>query len=240
MVGAVNGALDRLARAFAAERRFVADAAHELRTPLTVLSLRLQEARLSASPDWKRIDRDVAQMSRVVAQLLDLARKDFIEPRDPLSFEVIDLGRSVREAAALILPLADTEGRVIELDLPDRLPVRGCPGDLRDVFRNLLENALVHGRGTIRVTAKVTRDGAKPPEALVTVADEGTELPVLQRERMFERFRKASPDAVGSGLGLAIVREAVRAHGGVAAFRPSAETAIEILLPAIDSYTDAQ
>jgi signal transduction histidine kinase len=240
MVGAVNEALDRMAQAFEAERRFVADAAHELRTPLTVLSLRLQEARLSASPDWNQIDHDVAQMSRVVAQLLDLARKDFLEPHDPLSLEIIDLGRSVREAAALILPLADTAGRVIELDLPDRLPVRARPGDLRDVFRNLLENALVHGRGTIRVTATVTRDGAKPPEALVTVADEGTGLPVFQRERMFERFRKASPDAVGSGLGLAIVREVVRAHGGVAAFRPSAETAIQILLPAVDSYNDAQ
>lgn len=231
MVNAVNGALDRMAEAFEAERRFVADAAHELRTPLTVLSLRLQEARLGAAPDWTRIDQDVAQMSRVVAQLLDLARKDFLEAPDPSSLEVIDLGRSVREAAALLLPLADAAGRTIELDLPDPLPVRGRAGDLRDVFRNLLENALVHGRGVIRVTGTLTRGGGSA-EALVTVADEGTGLAPSQRERMFDRFRKASPDAVGSGLGLAIVREVVRAHRGSAGFAPGGATEVRIALPA--------
>ena len=62
----MNAALDRMSEAFEAERRFVADAAHELRTPLTVLSLRLQEARVTSSPDWQQIDQDITQMSRVV------------------------------------------------------------------------------------------------------------------------------------------------------------------------------
>ena len=118
----------------------------------------------------------------------------------------------MREAAALILPLADAAGRAIELDIPDRLQVRGRGADLRDVFRNLLENALVHGSGTIHV-----RGMRSPGEcrAVVTVADEGTGLPTSQRERMFERFQKATRNTAGSGLGLAIVRELVHAHGGV-------------------------
>ncbi|HSX71787.1 MAG TPA: histidine kinase dimerization/phospho-acceptor domain-containing protein, partial [Pseudomonas sp.] len=73
---AANSALDRLAGAYAAERRFVADAAHELRTPLTVLDLRLQDARDSRQPDWPALDQEMQQMRRLVAQLLELARQD--------------------------------------------------------------------------------------------------------------------------------------------------------------------
>lgn len=233
MVGAVNAALDRMAQALESERRFVADAAHELRTPLTVLSLRLQEARLSASPDWNLLDQDVAQMSRLVAQLLDLASKDSVAPSVMSgSIETLDLCRTVREAAALILPLTDTAGRVIELDLPEHLPVRGHPGNLRDVFRNLVENALMHGSGVIRVTGRLRQGADGFHEAVLTVADEGTLLPVSNREIMFERFRKASPNTVGSGLGLAIVREVVRSHGGTAMFESGAKTAVRVSLPA--------
>ena len=60
LVGAVNGALDRLSRAYEAERRLTADAAHELRTPLAVLDLRLQRAQLTGEVDWERLERVVA------------------------------------------------------------------------------------------------------------------------------------------------------------------------------------
>jgi two-component system sensor histidine kinase QseC len=232
MVGAVNLALDRMAQAFEAERRFVADAAHELRTPLTVLSLRLQQARLRPTPDWTEIDQDVMHMSRVVTQLLTLARQDAAGLAGERPMEVIDLCRSVREAAALVLPLVEAAERDIAIELPDHLPVRGRADDLRDVFRNLLENALVHGRGTIRVTG-LRQDATRPPQALIAVADEGTGVPAAQRERLFERFRKASPQSFGSGLGLAIVREIVRVHGGSAAFGAGPETAIQIALPVV-------
>src|SRR6185437_13273187 len=65
LVDAVNGALDRLAAAYSAERQMTADAAHELRTPLSVLSLRLQRARHSGTMDWPAIERDLAQMTQV-------------------------------------------------------------------------------------------------------------------------------------------------------------------------------
>jgi two-component system, OmpR family, sensor histidine kinase TctE len=60
MVDAVNGALARLDDAYAAQRRFTADAAHELRTPLAVLNLRLQRAKLDAAVDWPAVERDLA------------------------------------------------------------------------------------------------------------------------------------------------------------------------------------
>jgi signal transduction histidine kinase len=234
LVSAVNAALDRMARAYEAERRFVADAAHELRTPLTVLSLRLQQAHLSGAPNWGQIDQDVAQMTRVVSQLLDLARKEFAEADDPARLDVVDVGRAAREAAALILPLADAARRSVELDLPERLPVRGRSGDLQDMLRNLLENAVIHGQGTIRVAGLLSRSNDKSPQVAITVSDQGTKLGLTDRDRLFDRFRKADATSNRSGLGLAIVREVVRAHGGTAQFAPGPHTVVQVLLPAYE------
>ncbi len=230
LASAVNAALDRMTRAYDAERRFVADAAHELRTPLTVLSLRLQQARASGEPDWAQVDQDLAQVSRVVSQLLDLARKEAGVLEDQRSIDEVNMGRVIREAAALILPLADAAGRDLEIDVPDHLPVLGRAGDLRDMLRNLLENALVHGAGTIRVVGRLC--GGEPVQVLVNVADQGTALYPADREAMFDRFRKADAASSGSGLGLAIVREVARAHGGTVRFASGAEAVLEVLLPA--------
>ena len=72
LVTAVNAALDRLAEAYSRERRMTADAAHALRTPLAVLSLRLQRARDIGTVDWTMVEQEMAQMSGLVGQLLDL------------------------------------------------------------------------------------------------------------------------------------------------------------------------
>jgi two-component system sensor histidine kinase QseC len=234
LVSAVNAALERMARAYDAERRFVADAAHELRTPLTVLSLRLQQAHLSGTPNWGQIEQDVVQMTRVVSQLLDLARKEIAEADDQVGLDVVDVGRAAREAAALILPLADAAQRSVELDLPERLPVRGRAGDLQDMLRNLLENAVVHGEGRIRVVGLLFGRNDEPSQVAITVSDQGSKLALVNRDRLFDRFRKVDAASNGSGLGLAIVREVVRAHGGTVQFVPGPETVVQVLLPAFE------
>ena len=231
LVSAVNAALERMARAYDAERRFVADAAHELRTPLTVLSLRLQQAHLSGTPNWGLIEQDVAQMTRVVSQLLDLSRKEVAEADDQAGLDVVDVARAAREAAALILPMADAAQRSVKLDLPERLPVRGRAGDLQDMLRNLLENAVIHGQGTIRVTGLLSQSNDTSPQVAITVSDQGSELTLTDRDQLFDRFRKADATSNGSGLGLAIVREVVRAHGGTVQFAPRPETVVQVLLP---------
>lgn len=238
MAAAVNGALDRMAQALKAEIRFVTDAAHELRTPLTLLSLRLQQARTGGSPDWSQIDQDLARLALVISQLLDLARKETAEPVSGHS-PVIDLARTVREAAAQFVPFTDKAGRAIELELPEALPVHGRREDLMSILRNLLENALVHGVGTIRISGSVSSDEAAGPRVILRVADEGTELSIEQRNVMFDRFRKADPSSGGSGLGLAIVREVVRAHGGTVAFEPAPETIVRVELPSKSGRVDS-
>jgi two-component system sensor histidine kinase QseC len=222
LVAAVNGALGRLTDAYSRERRMTADAAHALRTPLAALSLRLQRARRSGAIDWPVIERELAEMSALVGQLLDLARKESLSRRgDIATLPVVNLSRIVREAAANVVPLIEGRGRRLEIDAPEAVPVHGHGDDLRDLVRNLLENALWHGRGTVSV--RVRRDSGAPRSGIVVeVADEGGGVPAGMEEEAFERFRKLHSDSPGAGLGLAIVRQVARSHGGDARFVPGA------------------
>jgi two-component system sensor histidine kinase QseC len=225
LVEAVNGALDRLSRAYATEKRITTDAAHELRTPLAVLNLRLQRARLTGNTDWDAVERELAQMGRLVDQLLDLARKESLSrERRTDELPVVNLSRVVREAAATVLPLMETADRELHIDVPDSVQVRGNSDDLRDMVRNLLENALVHGRGN--VSARIEAGGKSPDgvtiNVTINVTDEGPGVPAGQEEAVFQRFRRLDVETPGSGLGLAIVRHVARSHGGDARFLPGA------------------
>jgi signal transduction histidine kinase len=96
-----NGALDRLAHAYEAERRLTADAAHQLRTPITVLDLRLQRARLGGRIDWPKIEREMAQLRHLIDRLMDLARRDNVaqaveEPAGPQTINLARLSANLR------------------------------------------------------------------------------------------------------------------------------------------------
>jgi two-component system, OmpR family, sensor histidine kinase TctE len=217
LVEAVNGALDRLSSAYSTERRLTANAAHELRTPLAVLNLRLQRARLTGTINWPAVEGELGQMSRLVDQLLDLARKESISREGSIEqAPVVNLSRIVREAAATVVPLMEAQERPLIVDVPDVVLLRGGADDLRDMIRNLLDNALVHGRGT--VIARIHPAAGGSGEVTIEVIDEGPGVPTGQEEFVFERFRKLNAESPGSGLGLAIVRQVARTHGGDARF----------------------
>src|SRR5262249_47282932 len=142
LVDAVNGALDRLAHAYEAERRLTADAAHQLRTPITVLDLRLQRARVQGQVDWPTIEREMAQLRHLIDRLMDLARRDTQGVEAPAGPQTINLARVVRESAAMFLPIAEKKGRSVIVEAPDVVPFHGRADDLRDMVHNLLDNAL--------------------------------------------------------------------------------------------------
>ena len=199
---AVNAALDRLARAYVAERRLTADAAHELRTPLAVLSLRLQKARLGEA-DWPAIERDVTRLGRLVGQLMDLARRESPARGDVTPAE-LNLSRIVRQAAAQVLPLAEEAGRLLEVDAPDEVRVPGRADDLRDMMVNLLDNALVHGAGTISVAVRAARRacrrrGERRGARRARAAAGGGVRPLPQGARRLPRRRPGARDRAPGG-----------------------------------------
>jgi two-component system sensor histidine kinase TctE len=239
LVEAFNGALDRLAMAYNLERQLTADAAHELRTPIAVLDLRLQRGRLTGHIDWPAITREMGQLRRLLDQMLDLARK---ESNDYPELEIVRLPRLVRETTAMVLPMAEEKGRDITVDARDELMVFGSPDNLKDMLRNLLENALFHGTGSIKVMlgTGISSDGGDN-SVVMEVTDEGAGVPLAKRDLVFERFSKAEQGSPGAGLGLAIVRQVARMHGGTVSFVPvSSGCCVRVVLPrAVTSSGDS-
>lgn len=219
-----NEALDRLATAYHAERRFTSDAAHELRTPLAVLGLRLQKARQAGTVEWEVLDRDMLGMKRLVDQLLALARAD--AEAMPVDTGHSHLSRVIRETVADILPLYEAAGRILSVDLQDEVYLTTGAEPARHVLRNVLENAFHHGRGAVEVTL---RHG--PIGIYVDVADEGPPRDPDDFEEMFQRFRKGRQSEGGSGLGLAIVRRTMENIGGGARILPAGRFTVRLTFP---------
>jgi signal transduction histidine kinase len=205
LVRAVNEALDRLEQGFRTQREFTADAAHELRTPLTVLRARVDT--LDNPVVREALREDIAGMSRIVSQLLDIAElESFVV--DPA--EKADLHSICAEVAAFIAPLALAQGKTIALT-GTRGPVwiKGNPETLFRAIRNLAENAINHTPQGTLVEIDVAENGT------VRVLDDGPGIPENEREVIFRRFWRRDRRRPGSaGLGLSIVSRIVEAHAG--------------------------
>ncbi|SEG55260.1 Signal transduction histidine kinase [Thermomonospora echinospora] len=209
----VNITLERLQRFVEAQRGFVADVSHELRSPLTGLRAQLEVA--LAHPDdedWPAVARaalaDADRLQRIVTDVLMLARLDagVRSERGP-----VDLGELARAEATDRPRKVPVHVHVHDVARP--LIVYASRTQLVRVLTNLLDNAERHASSEIRIS--VYRDGE---EAVLEVADDGSGIPLKDRDRVFQRFQRLPEsrqrDAHGSGLGLPIARDIVNAHGG--------------------------
>lgn len=210
---AVNEALDRLQRAFQAQREFTADAAHELRTPLSI-----QRVRLDALPEGRikqELIADTDRMTRIVNQLLQAAElENFVLDQA----ERADLHAVAVEVVEFLAPVALKQGRRLAL-LGAEAPlwVNGDPQLLFGAIRNLVENALAHTRSGTTVKVRLEPDG------LVKVMDRGEGIAPAERELVFRRFwRRDRSREGGAGLGLSIVARIAAVHRGQAWMEPRA------------------
>jgi two-component system OmpR family sensor kinase len=221
---ALNQMLDHIAAALSARqasetrvRQFVADASHELRTPLaairgyTELTQRMGDDREAVAQAMSRVASETERMTRLVEDLLLLARLD---SGRPLEREPVDLSRLAVDA----VNDAHVAGpdHQWELDLPEEpVVVTGDAARLHQVLTNLLANARVHtGAGTV-VT---TRLSTEPSHTVLQVIDNGPGIPAALQSEVFERFARGdssrSRKGGSTGLGLAIVSAVVKAHNG--------------------------
>ncbi|HEV7148400.1 MAG TPA: HAMP domain-containing sensor histidine kinase [Pedococcus sp.] len=208
----MNAMLSRLESADTAQRRFVADASHELRSPLATLSASVEVA--DADPTaaaWAQLSPivqiEVRRMARLVDDLLLLSRLDDTTStprRDDVDLDDL-AGQEVRRLRQLSDLTVQASTRPVR--------VHGDPHQLAQVLRNLLDNAAVAARTTVRVEVQAVGD-----RAVVVVEDDGDGVPTRERERIFDRFvrldESRSRRSGGSGLGLAITRRVVTAHQG--------------------------
>ncbi|WP_436531573.1 ATP-binding protein [Actinoplanes sp. HUAS TT8] len=224
----MNTMLDRIEASAAAQRRFVGDASHELRSPLTTIRANADLlAGTDRSPSVRRIQSESARMSRLVEDLLLLARVD--DQPVPARREDVDLDDLVfaeRERISVEHPHLRVEGGV------SPVRVTGDRDQLTRVLRNLVDNTVRHARE--RVTVSLTgRDG----QGEIVVGNDGPPIPRADRERIFDRFVRLddsrSRDGGGSGLGLAIARDIITTHQGTLTVDDLSEgAAMRLRLPA--------
>lgn len=212
-----NEMLDSLDAAYAAQRRFVADASHELRTPLT--SIRSNVDILRRALDAPRKDREEAladvaaevdRMSRLTSDLLLLARAD---AGHRIEISGLQLDEVVRDACRQAQ--TQTNGVVLELGRMDRVGVKGNQTWLKQLFLILVDNAVKYTPRGGSVTFTVERDGR---EVVARVSDTGIGIAQEDLPHVFERFYRADKararDEGGAGLGLAIARWIADEHRG--------------------------
>jgi heavy metal sensor kinase len=238
LTGTINAMIARLEGSFAETQRFTADASHELRTPLTALRTEVEVALSKqlnlpeALQVLENVLEDLVRMSRLTDQLLMLSRRD--AGVEELTKAPVNLEALVAGVVEAMQPLAEAKGVLLSLDGEDGVVVAADEGRLRQVFINILDNALKYtpAGGQVRVRV-VQRDRI----ANVVVEDTGVGIPPEHLGKVFDRFYRVdqarSRSEGGAGLGLSIARSIASAHGGTIdlASTPGKRTICTVTLP---------
>ena len=214
----LNAMLDRLERGVEEKHRLIADASHELRTPLAAMRAELDVSLMDdeLSPSSREVlestREEVDRMSRIVANLLTLARVD--EGRLELLKTRVDLGAAIQEAVRPLQPLAAAKRLTLEVN-GEHVEAEADPQRLHQALTNFIENAIKFSTPGGQVCVSAWEHNG---EVGVTVKDTGPGIPADARAQVFDRFYRADPargrEGSGSGLGLSICREVADAHGG--------------------------
>lgn len=224
----------RLQEMMESKDRFLASVAHELRTPLTAVVGFAEELRdpggLYSSREKAEFQELIAfhgaEMANIIEDLLVWARGDIGEVQ--VMPEPMDLARGVGQTLRLLpdvkLSVEKPDGAVIAMADPARV---------RQIVRNLVTNALRYGGDSITVC--VCRVG---DVAVVEVSDNGPEIPIEVRRRMFEPYQRANAETSqpGSiGLGLTVARTLARLqHGDLVCVREGSRNVFRLTLPLLD------
>ncbi|WP_162131131.1 ATP-binding protein [Herbaspirillum sp. CF444] len=211
LVAAMNVLMLRLQEALSFQRQLTANAAHELRTPLAALRLQLDVVELTADAADRHaaiaeLRQGVARATRLVQQLLDMARSD---AGMASSFGRLGLADVIRDVVQQLQPQAQARGIVLQSDL-ESVQVSGDADSLSMLLSNLIDNALRYApaASTVQIVLKTEND-----RPVLRVIDEGPGIHPQERERVFERFyRTPGTPGLGSGIGLSIVRDIAVRH----------------------------
>jgi heavy metal sensor kinase len=219
LAATLNEMIGRLEKAFQRQKQFTSDASHELRTPLAVIeaesTLALEKERPPSDyrQSLETISQESRQMSYLIDQLLTLARAD--AGKEQWNFTEVNLGKLITNLSTDVEILCQEKGLSFQLGQAQDLVVKGDEARLREVFMNLLDNAIRYTKSPGTVSVSLRSEGQM---AVVAITDTGVGIPAEDIPFIFERFyrvdKSRSRAEGGTGLGLAICRHIAEAHGG--------------------------
>src|ERR1700752_50432 len=217
---AFNQMLQRLDQSFKQIRQFTADASHELRTPVAIL---MGETELAVNDlldheECKAALRsrreELQRMAQIVDDLLVLSQFDHGE--QTLQVKPLDFSDLVIEVCEQQRKQAKSKGVTLELTETFPVNIEGDSSRLRQMVRNVLDNAIKYTPAGGRVTVELDHSNGK--EFRLSVSDTGIGIPVAALPHIFDRFYRVDQARTrgegGSGLGLSIVKQIIEAHGG--------------------------
>lgn len=220
-IGELCESINYMAQELAASERmkndFISSVSHELRTPLTAIKGWAETMRMGDTPDFRTMDKGMSviikeseRLTGIVEELLDFSRIQ--SGRMVINMERLDLLAELDEAIYMLRERALNEGKHLIYDEPEFMPpVQGDKNRLRQVFINVIDNALKYTpeSGVIGIEVTNTDDNI-----IVTISDNGCGIPAEHLPRIKQKFYKANQTQRGSGIGLAVVDEIMNLHNG--------------------------
>jgi heavy metal sensor kinase len=216
-----NDMIERLQKSFLQVQQFSADASHELRTPLTIMrgeievALRNQKMSKQSRELLSSIYDELLRLSSIVENLMLLIKSD--TGSLVFSMKPIHLDELLRELYEDTRTLAKSKKIEVTLEYSETAVINGDLTRLKQVFINLVDNAIKYTPTHGSVTLSLINDGGN---ACITIKDTGIGIPAHEREKIFARFYRVQQshpsleDAGGSGLGLSIAKWIIEAHHG--------------------------
>lgn len=207
-----------LEESYQKQKQFISDAGHELKTPVSVVSANAELLyREIGDNQWlANIQHENTRMGLLVGELLNLARTETVTPK----MEHVDFSRLVAGEGLPFESVAFEKNLVLKTDIAGGIAVEGNAPQLKQLVAILLDNAISHSNDKGEVYLSLTREHGY---AKLSVVNKGEEIPMYQREQIFERFYRVDAARNGEdkhyGLGLAIAKTIATSHNGHIAVR---------------------
>jgi two-component system, OmpR family, sensor kinase len=213
LIGGMNSLIDRHQRALEMQRRFIADAAHELRTPLAALQLQIDNLASARLPEASteliaELSDGVRRGSRLVAQLLTMARAEAPAKSERTSIDVVKL---IHSLTADLFPMIEAREIELSIEADEGTSYPAVSAELETLLHSLIENAILYtpSKGSVTIQVRRNVDGV-----LIKIIDSGIGIPQSALPFIFDRFYRAAPQHIeGSGLGLSIARAIADRNG---------------------------